>query len=57
MNAPTPVPVELTAPVFVDTSVLILSEDGADPARRAQAMAWLRAIALKFVGLAPPARC
>ena len=37
-------PVELTAPVFVDTSVLILSEDGADPASRAQAMAWLRCL-------------
>ncbi len=36
--------VELTAPVFVDTSVLILSEDGADPARRAQAMRWLRVL-------------
>lgn len=46
MNAPVAdrAPVELTAPVFVDTSVLILSEDGADPARRAQAMAWLRCL-------------
>lgn len=35
---------ELTAPVFVDTSVLILSEDGADPGRRAQAMRWLRVL-------------
>ncbi|MDH0867988.1 PIN domain-containing protein [Mitsuaria sp. GD03876] len=37
-------PVELTSPVFVDTSVLILSEDGADTARRTQAMLWLRAL-------------
>lgn len=37
-------PVELTAPVFVDTSVLILSEDGADPERRARVMAWLRCL-------------
>lgn len=44
MNAPVITPVELTAPVFVDTSVLILSEDGADPVRRAQAMAWLRCL-------------
>lgn len=28
-------------PVFVDTSVLILSEDGADPVARAKALAWL----------------
>ena len=28
--------------VFVDTSVLILSEDGARPAEQAQALAWLR---------------
>lgn len=28
-------------PVFVDTSVLILSEDGADPEARAKALAWL----------------
>ncbi|MCX2863088.1 PIN domain-containing protein [Paucibacter sp. PLA-PC-4] len=28
-------------PVFVDTSVLILSEDGADPIARAKALAWL----------------
>lgn len=28
-------------PVFVDTSVLILSEDGADPDARARALAWL----------------
>lgn len=36
--------IELTGPVFVDTSVLILSEDGADALRRAQAMRWLRAL-------------
>lgn len=36
--------IDLTAPVFVDTSVLILSEDGADPLRRLQAMRWLRAL-------------
>lgn len=36
--------VDLAAPVFVDTSVLILSEDGADPLRRLQAMRWLRAL-------------
>ncbi|MEJ6000629.1 PIN domain-containing protein [Paucibacter soli] len=30
------------SPVFVDTSVLILSEDGAHESRREQAMAWLR---------------
>ncbi len=29
-------------PVFVDTSVLILSEDGARPAEQAQALAWLQ---------------
>ncbi|WP_238139719.1 PIN domain-containing protein [Roseateles aquatilis] len=34
--------ITLTAPVFVDTSVLILSEDGADPIRREQVMRWLR---------------
>ncbi|WP_349741947.1 PIN domain-containing protein [Roseateles cavernae] len=28
-------------PVFVDTSVLILSEDGADPEARVKALAWL----------------
>ena len=28
-------------PVFVDTSVLIRSEDGADPEARAQVLAWL----------------
>lgn len=28
-------------PVFVDTSVLILSEDGANPEARAKALAWL----------------
>ncbi|WP_343638329.1 PIN domain-containing protein [Roseateles sp.] len=38
------VSIELTCPVFVDTSVLILSEDGAEPARRAQAMLWLRVL-------------
>lgn len=31
-------------PVFVDTSVLILSEDGANPAEREQAMRWLKAL-------------
>lgn len=36
--------IELTGPVFVDTSVLVLSEDGADAARRAQAMLWLRVL-------------
>lgn len=30
--------------VFVDTSVLILSEDGARPEQRDHAMAWLRAL-------------
>ena len=30
------------SPVFVDTSVLILSEDGALPDARAQALAWLQ---------------
>lgn len=30
------------SPVFVDTSVLILSEDGAHEAKREQAMAWLK---------------
>jgi predicted nucleic acid-binding protein len=36
--------VALQAPVFVDTSVLILSEDGADAAHREQAMRWLKAL-------------
>jgi len=30
------------SPVFVDTSVLILSEDGAHEAKREQVMAWLK---------------
>ena len=30
------------SPVFVDTSVLILSEDGARPADQAKALAWLK---------------
>ena len=32
----------MTVPVFVDTSVLILSEDGVQPLQREQALAWLR---------------
>lgn len=36
--------VALTSPVFVDTSVLIQSEDGAFPGRRAQAMRWLQVL-------------
>lgn len=34
-------PVARLAPVFVDTAVLLRSEDGADPQRQAQAIAWL----------------
>lgn len=30
------------SPIFVDTSVLILSEDGAKPEAREQALAWLK---------------
>ena len=30
--------------VFVDTNVLIYSEDGLEPAKQAQALAWLRAL-------------
>ncbi|SEK61142.1 Predicted nucleic acid-binding protein, contains PIN domain [Roseateles sp. YR242] len=36
--------VALASPVFVDTSVLIQSEDGAFPDRREQVMAWLRVL-------------
>ena len=36
--------------VFVDTSVLILSEDGADAAARDQVMAWLRELWLRRCG-------
>lgn len=36
--------------VFVDTSVLILSEDGADVAARDQAFAWLRELWLRRSG-------
>lgn len=36
--------------VFVDTSVLILSEDGADAAARDQAFAWLRELWLRRSG-------
>ena len=36
--------VKLTGPVFVDTSVLIQSEDGALPERREQVMRWLRVL-------------
>jgi len=38
------------APVFVDTSVLICSEDGADVAAREQVMAWLRQLWLRRLG-------
>ncbi len=41
MSAPALIDVALDAPVFVDTSVLILSEDGADAAQREQVMHWL----------------
>jgi predicted nucleic acid-binding protein len=34
--------VSATEPVFVDTSVLLFSEDGARPAEREQVLAWLR---------------
>jgi len=34
----------VTEPVFVDTSVLLFSEDGARPAEREQVLAWLRAL-------------
>lgn len=45
-----PVAADLTAPVFVDTSVLILSEDGAFPERRAQAMRWLAVLWQRRLG-------
>lgn len=38
------------SPVFVDTSVLICSEDGADAAAREQVMAWLRQLWLRRLG-------
>ncbi|WP_197046900.1 PIN domain-containing protein [Paucibacter sp. KBW04] len=38
------------APLFVDTSVLICSEDGADVAAREQVMAWLRQLWLRRLG-------
>jgi predicted nucleic acid-binding protein len=46
MDAPkTDLPViELVSPVFVDTSVLIQSEDGAFPERRERVMRWLRVL-------------
>jgi predicted nucleic acid-binding protein len=34
----------MSAPVFVDTSVLLFSEDGARPAEREQVLAWLRVL-------------
>jgi len=34
----------MSDPVFVDTSVLLFSEDGARPAEREQVLAWLRAL-------------
>lgn len=42
--------IALGAPVFVDTSVLILSEDGADPERRELAMRWLQALWQRRLG-------
>lgn len=39
-----PEALELMSPVFVDTGVLIQSEDGADPARRELVMVWLKAL-------------
>ncbi|MBB3195305.1 PIN domain-containing protein [Roseateles terrae] len=46
---PTDMPAEIpvvavSGPVFVDTSVLIQSEDGAFPERRAQVMRWLQVL-------------
>jgi predicted nucleic acid-binding protein len=41
---------EPRALVFVDTSVLILSEDGVDEAAREQAMAWLRELWVRRSG-------
>nr|WP_246448586.1 PIN domain-containing protein [Roseateles oligotrophus] len=38
------------SPVFVDTSVLICSEDGVDAAAREQVMAWLRQLWLRRLG-------
>jgi len=38
------------SPVFVDTSVLILSEDGARPEAREQALAWLRQLWQRRLG-------
>jgi len=38
------------APVFVDTSVLICSEDGADALAREQVMDWLRQLWLRRLG-------
>ncbi len=40
----------MTALVFVDTSVLILSEDGADRGARDQAMSWLRELWMRRSG-------
>lgn len=42
--------IALNAPVFVDTSVLILSEDGADAARREHVMGWLRILWQRRLG-------
>ena len=37
-------------PVFVDANVLIYSEDGADPAKRQQALAWLKVLWQRAAG-------
>lgn len=39
-----------TDPVFVDTSVLLFSEDGARPAERERVLAWLRQLWIQRTG-------